>query len=608
MINRAKTMLTLLFVASLASAEVSFDNGKGLNVSEEIKNVENIPMPAAPDKSILDLFRTQKEWTFMVFLNAKNDLERFGIKDMNEMEMVGSSDKVNIVVQMGRIKGYDSSNGDWTGVKRFLIQKDTDTNIINSPSVQDMGELDMGDYKNLIDFVKWAKKTYPAKKYMLVVWNHGSGWEKSKGKANKGISYDEASGNHMTTPQLGLAMKEIGKVDVYGSDACLMSMAEVIYEIKDNAEYIVGSEETEPGDGYTYNTLLAPLIAKPSMGPAELAKLAVDAYSDHYRDQGEGSTQAYIRADKINDFLKMVNDFAYAMSQSGEKQIVKDAINQAQSYAISENKDLYHFAQLVVARTQNADVKAKGEALMSFIKDKLVAHNRTNNSEGGWWGPVSYDDSHGVAIYMPSSGLGAGYDELAWSKYSNWDEFIKWYQASDKSLTKQSSLVYLKDLFNGISPKDKNDFMLSIRMYKGMVASQSYLPLKRTKMADKEMDKILSVFEPDGEVEKKLSEPMEMVDFSEIFSGMSEKDLSDFFDSFKMVNGRIASFNYTILEKYFSPDKISEIEKIIMPKFLDEKQRKKDEWCEVWIVNDYKTVYRGCSFQEGYICSSAVCK
>ncbi len=426
MLNSIKVLSALLLTASFVKAEVNFDNGKPVNLSEEIKNVESIPVPQLDDKS---LFKAQKEWTVMVFLNAKNDLERFGIKDMNEMEMVGSSDMVNIVVEMGRIKGYDSSNGDWTGVKRFLIQKDNDTNIINSPVVQEMGERDMGDYKNLADFVKWAKKNYPAKKYMLIVWNHGSGWEKGMTRATKGISYDEATGHHMNTPQLGMALKEAGKVDVYGSDACLMAMAEVIYEIKDSATYIVGSEETEPGDGYTYNTFLAPLIAKPAMGPAELAKTAVDAYSDHYRDIGEGSTQAYVRADKIDDFLKAVNEFAYALSQSGEKQVVKDAMNQAQSYAISENKDLYHFAQLVVAKTQNADVKAKGQALMTFIKDKLVAHNRTNNSEGGWWGPVSYEDSHGVAIYMPSSGLGSGYDELAWAKYSNWDEFIKWYQA-----------------------------------------------------------------------------------------------------------------------------------------------------------------------------------
>jgi hypothetical protein len=86
----------------------------------------------------------------------------------------------------------------------------------------------------------------------------------------KGISYDDETNHHITTPQMGAMLKGINGVDVYGSDACLMQMPEVDYELKDSVDYIVGSEETEPGDGYTYNTFLGPLAARPAMTPAEL--------------------------------------------------------------------------------------------------------------------------------------------------------------------------------------------------------------------------------------------------------------------------------------------------------------------------------------------------
>lgn len=36
------------------------------------------------------------EWTVMVFLNGKNNLEKSALRDVNEMEMAGSTDKVNI--------------------------------------------------------------------------------------------------------------------------------------------------------------------------------------------------------------------------------------------------------------------------------------------------------------------------------------------------------------------------------------------------------------------------------------------------------------------------------------------------------------------------------
>jgi hypothetical protein len=419
MVKLAISVLALSFSAQLALAGVDFDGGK-FNLQDEITKIEvSVPAPALEA-------RAEKEWTIMVFLNSKNNLERFGLKDLNEMEMVGSSDKVNVVVEMGRMAGFDSSDGDWKGTRRYLVQKDNNTNAVTSPVLEDLGKTDMGDYKNLAAFGKWAKAKYPAKKYIMIVWNHGAGWIKGAPGVTKGISYDDETGGHITTPQLAWALKEMGGVDVYGSDACLMQMAEVVYEIKDYTTYIVGSEETEPGDGYTYDTFLGPIVAKPSMGAAEAAKVTVDAYSDHYQQLGQASTQSFIKSSAVNGLLDASNAFAYAITAAGEKDLAKKAMGAAQSYAYPENKDFYHFAQLVVAETKDAEVKKTGQALMSYIKKDLVMHNRTNSSDGGWWGPEIYDDSHGIAVYLPGGAAPAHYADLAWAKYSNWDEFIDW--------------------------------------------------------------------------------------------------------------------------------------------------------------------------------------
>ena len=64
-----------------------------------------------------------KKWTFLINLDADNNLEEFGIKDVNELEVVGSTDEVNFVVQFDRIDGYDESNDDWTSTKRFYVTK-----------------------------------------------------------------------------------------------------------------------------------------------------------------------------------------------------------------------------------------------------------------------------------------------------------------------------------------------------------------------------------------------------------------------------------------------------------------------------------------------------
>jgi len=208
----------------------------------------------------------------MIYLDADNNLESAGINDINEMEMVGSTTEVNIVVQADRVpysvlaannEGYadDISNGNWTNTRRYYITQDYDPYIINSQLVSNLGELNMGDPQTLVDFANWAVTNYPAKKYLLVIWNHGGGF-RSPAYTTKDIAWDDTSGgDKITMPELEYALSAIsvqmGKnIDIVGMDACLMAMTEVAYQIKNHADILVASEENEPGDGWPYDTIL----------------------------------------------------------------------------------------------------------------------------------------------------------------------------------------------------------------------------------------------------------------------------------------------------------------------------------------------------------------
>ena len=413
----ASVFAIIATVSTLVSAQISFDTPNNTSLQQVIANLD-LSVPAAePVVEKAAAGKNDKEWTIMVFVNGKNNLETYALKDMNEMEMIGSTDKINVVTEIGRIAGYASNDGDWKTARRYLVKKDNDINKITSPILADLGKVDMGDYKHLVDFATWARTNYPAKRYMLIVWNHGAGWIKSRGEVTKGISYDDETGNHITTPQLGMAMKAIGKVDVIGTDACLMQMPEVNYEIKDYVDYIVASEETEPGDGYTYNLMLGPLAAKPTMSAAELGKVTVDGYADHYGTQDH--TQSLVNASAMNGLVPMINSFVAAAKAANEKALIKTAMNGTQSYAYPENKDLWHFLSLYAASSQNATVKDTAKNLQNYVANKVVMHNRVN---------ASYSDSHGLAIYMPNY-ANSNYNTLAWAKASQWDEFITWYTA-----------------------------------------------------------------------------------------------------------------------------------------------------------------------------------
>lgn len=241
------------------------------------------------------------DWTFMVYLDGDNNLEGAGIDDFLEMSSVGSSADVNIVVQFDRIGGYDTSHDDWETCKRFYVTSAMDPTSANQ--VADIGEVNMADPATLTSFIDWAVGAYPADNYALILWNHGGGWraryddlkkalktattgeskEAIKQKLRelqkpgfKAVCWDETSGyDSLTMSEVKSALDAATtNMDLIGFDACLMQMIEVAHEIKDTgASVMVGSEETEPWDGWPYDTLLGDIVATPALTPAQLLEL-----------------------------------------------------------------------------------------------------------------------------------------------------------------------------------------------------------------------------------------------------------------------------------------------------------------------------------------------
>ena len=207
MINKNLRFLTAVFSAAALGANVAAAQDFNLNSL----NAADVRAMQADNKGILDFIKpdkpqpmAQKEWTIMVFMNAKNDLSdsqllglvgKWAEKDIKEMKEVGTSDKINIVVEHG-IKGK--------GSKRMLITKKGGVFSSGEKVYGEYPNADMGDYKRVVEFAQWSKKTFPAKKTMLVLWNHGLGWIDPKmdqapsgtGTAAKGILFDDETKNY----------------------------------------------------------------------------------------------------------------------------------------------------------------------------------------------------------------------------------------------------------------------------------------------------------------------------------------------------------------------------------------------------------------------------
>ena len=263
------------------------------------------------------------QWTFMVYMAGDNNLSAAGDIDLAEMRQVGSSPEVNIVVQ------FDKAGN--LGARRFLIGKNG-----QDETVEHLGQTDSGDPGVLLEFIQWAAQGYPAKRYALVLWNHGGGWEPSEmdriarsvkapnyspqemhqrsasrlrraffrtsletifrlqSPADRAICSDDGSGHSLDTVELGEVLEQAVQVlgqpiDLLGMDACLMSNLEVAYQTKSYARYLVASEEEEPNSGWPYDKVLTKLVENPDMATGDFAAHIVDAYVQSYRSESSRS-------------------------------------------------------------------------------------------------------------------------------------------------------------------------------------------------------------------------------------------------------------------------------------------------------------------------------
>ena len=370
------------------------------------------------------------EWTVMVYLDADNNLESAGIDDINEMEMVGSTSEVNIVVQVDRVpysvlassnQGYadDTSNGNWTTTRRYYITQDFDPILINSPLKIDLVELNMGDPQTLVDFASWAAINYPAKKYLLVIWNHGGGFRSLN--LAKDIAWDDTNGgDKITMPELEDALSmisaQIGKnIDLVGMDACLMAMTEVAYQIKDYADILVTSEESEPEGGWPYDTILSQLTSNPSLTPTQLATNIVDDYIFTYPTTYV--TQSAIDLSYMDTLTGQLSNLAFGIMSdfSTPKYQYILAAASSQHYSDYDFIDLYDLCNNIFDHSNSLEIKNMAIIIQQTLNSAVI--------KSGYSG-VGVSRSRGLSIYFPYYYYDSYYNNTNFAQDTSWNEML----------------------------------------------------------------------------------------------------------------------------------------------------------------------------------------
>ncbi len=268
---------------------------------------------------------TLPAWTIIVYSAADDEvLEENMWFDLNEMELVGSNPQMNIVVQIDRYAGAFTGDGDWADTRRYLITQDNDLEHITSPVVESVGEVDTGDPQTLVDFVTWAIQNYPAQKYALVMSDHGGGW-------TGGFSDMSTSAySDLSIPEIVSSVEQIrqntgiDKFELIGFDACLMGQIEVFGSLYPYSNYMVASEEVEPGYGWSYAAWLAQLAQNPSVDGSGLSQAIISTYvtndtlltggrasADEIAQEESTTTLSAVESARVPDVIGAMNQICF---------------------------------------------------------------------------------------------------------------------------------------------------------------------------------------------------------------------------------------------------------------------------------------------------------
>jgi len=362
------------------------------------------------------------KWTVMVYLDADNDLESAGIHNFNQMEAVGSTQDVHVIVQMDRRTGSDPDNESWTDTRRYLITRDANSKVMHSLRLDDppLGECDMGSAETLRLFVSWAMSNFPADHYLLIIWDHGTGWQTRALDLTpkyKYIAADDTSSNQMNITDIPTALAGFN-VDVLAFDACYMQQLEVAYELRNSADYMVASTSAEPTPGYNYSRLLSQISRDTS--PKDLSRIIVQQYAAEYAGDG-GITLSAVDMSKVSNVAGAASAFAGILSANADAlpASLADARTHSLDYTAGGTRryslDLLDYTSRCADVIGNdasgayADLEAAcGAAVIASIHSPDLAK------------------AHGLAIYVPSpSRFDGDYETLALAHDTLWDEWLR---------------------------------------------------------------------------------------------------------------------------------------------------------------------------------------
>ena len=340
--------------------------------------------PSARDKRTVIKGNGEDVVTIMVYMCGADLESRSGMASRDIQEMLGADlgDNVNLIIYTGGAKQWQN-NVISSSTNQIYQIKNGQMALLKD----NLGNVAMTKPETLSGYISWAGKNFPANRNILIFWDHGGG-------STGGYGYDEKfpQAGAMSLAGINKALKDGGVTfDMVGFDTCLMATVENALVVSNYSDYLVASEETEPGIGWYYTNWLNALGKNTSMETVQIGKNIIDDFTDACARNcpGQKTTLSLIDLAELSqtvpaelaDFSKDTSD----MINGDDFQTVSGARSSTREFAQAriDQVDLVDFA----TRMDTAESKELASALRDAIKYNKTSSNMTN--------------AYGLSIYFP---------------------------------------------------------------------------------------------------------------------------------------------------------------------------------------------------------------
>lgn len=328
-------------------------------------------------------------YTLMLYMCA-SDLESecgFATEDLNEIMYGYTAGNLNVIVQTGGTAEWQNTVVADDRCQRYRVIEDGLELVDDS-----LGMQNMADSATLTDFIQYCSSNYAADHYGLVLWDHGGG-------VVGGYGYDENfGGDSMSLTEMSRALGDASvHLDMLGFDACLMANFETCLMAAPYADYLIASEEPEPGCGWYYTDWIGKLSENCGIPPKRYGRQIID---DYITESGWDSPSMYSTlgmfdlqqvTQKLLPALSQFSDDAVQQLSAGEYRRISQSRSNTRAVYQSEldHIDLLDYAQH--SQSETAD------QLEQAVSDCVVYYQETENGSG----------DNGLSILFPYYDLSA---------------------------------------------------------------------------------------------------------------------------------------------------------------------------------------------------------